>query len=301
LGITSEKKAQAAVTDAIYFLLIVTGLCVFLFAFSNDYGSAVSEQIESQENSEFITNALQTIMHSSVPRNPSNLSDDCSEECCSSLSHNAPCDLSVDLYADPIPEIDRLLAFIKEDFGDDKKLSYKTMYIIHKNIESVMAPKSDSFDYLFYITILGSATGATSNTFVYILFHNPDYSDPDNIVQKDYFCGIPENYFNDPDITENTWDGSAIFENVSLLTARVGETYQSEARLNLGSETDAEAFEPYFSQVNLVVWPSTSLLDYAGGENFTGVSGGTKWCCIEIESPDPSTGIPTGITYGSGC
>ena len=40
-----NTKGQAAVTDALYFLLLVTSLSVFLFGFANSYGNNIKEQI----------------------------------------------------------------------------------------------------------------------------------------------------------------------------------------------------------------------------------------------------------------
>ena len=105
-----NSKGQAAVTDALYFLLIVTGVSILLFSFANSYGNTVREKITSNYNTTFSTDALKTILYSSTPRDPSK-----------------------SLYDDPTRiEVDHLLEVLKEDYSDDGSISCSAKKCLQK-------------------------------------------------------------------------------------------------------------------------------------------------------------------------
>ena len=143
-----ENRGQAAVTDALYFLLIVTSISVFLFSFSNGYGNTVSAQIAQNYNSDFATDALKTILYSSTPRNPDSSIYGLSSEV----------------------EIDQLLAYVKEDYADKRYLTEKTMLILAQDINSIMAPLGDNFDYIFYLSVPRDQEDVRQK-FIFIFFH----------------------------------------------------------------------------------------------------------------------------------
>ena len=90
------QRGQAAVTDAIYFLIVVSFLSVFMFGFSNSYGNNVKEKIYNEYSTSFATSAMKTILYSSTPRDPKK-----------SIYDSAGKD----------DEIDYLLAMVKEDYS----------------------------------------------------------------------------------------------------------------------------------------------------------------------------------------
>lgn len=120
-----DARAQAAITDALYFLTIVAALCLFLFIFATQYGATVGQSIKDRYLEEYEASALKTILYSSTPRDPSQTLDNSRE-------------------------IDFLLAAVKEDFADDSALD-ETKVTLLDNIRLIMNSKSDSFDYIFYI------------------------------------------------------------------------------------------------------------------------------------------------------
>ena len=120
-----NSSGQAALTDALYFLLIVSGLSTMLFFYAGTYGNDVQQRVTDQYIREYTTSALETIVYSSTPRIAGETLDEATE-------------------------VDYLLAAIKEDFADDSKLS-ETKAALSQNIEGVMQPIAGSYDYLFYI------------------------------------------------------------------------------------------------------------------------------------------------------
>jgi hypothetical protein len=119
------QEGQAALTDALYFLLIVSALSTFLFFFAANYGLTVQQRVVSQYWRAYATSALETILYSSTPR----------------ISGQA---------LDQADEVDYLLAAVKEDFADDSEID-ETRGVLAQNIKGIMQPLAGNFDYLFYL------------------------------------------------------------------------------------------------------------------------------------------------------
>lgn len=130
--ISINSKGQAALTDTLYFLLIVTGLCVFMFTFSASYGENISTHISDQYLLDFSSSALKTILYSSTTR-----------------------EYDADLY-DPNSEKDHVLVLLKESYAahansPDEVLDCDAALALADNIRGIMAPVSDAYDYIFYV------------------------------------------------------------------------------------------------------------------------------------------------------
>jgi len=120
-----SQKGQAALSDSLYFLLIVSGLATLLFFFAAGYGSTVEQKVVRQYWSEYNTGALETILYSSTPRIAGQTLENSSE-------------------------VDYLLAAVKEDFADDSEID-ETSAVLAQNISGIMQPIAGNFDYLFYL------------------------------------------------------------------------------------------------------------------------------------------------------
>jgi hypothetical protein len=120
-------KGQAAITDALFFLVIVMGLVSFLFFFTSQYGRTVGEYATSKYGSDYATSALKTVLYSSFSRNEFPLDS-------------------------PEAEVDFLVAAIKEDYADDENINYFKDDLT-SSISSVMKPVNNSFDYFFFIRV----------------------------------------------------------------------------------------------------------------------------------------------------
>ncbi len=236
-------RGQATVTDTLYFLLIVTGLCAFLFIFANQYGLSVADQISRQYYSTYATSALKTILYSSAPRDPAQT-----------------------LY-DPDAEIDHLLAIVKEDYADDETLTITTKKVLAGNIMKIMGPIAPSFDYVFYIFKPDETPPGT----VFVMMHvsQIQYSPspaargfvittPGATPHKDYFC-------------EN-----ATYERLQKMLLSVGSTSLSSSKMELlvqPADPDEEA-KKIMAEVDLAMWPATVPAP--------GVFNEASWSCSEI-------------------
>ncbi|MBU2099872.1 hypothetical protein KKG83_03970 [Candidatus Micrarchaeota archaeon] len=127
-------KGQAAVTDALFFLVIVMGLVSFLFFFTSQYGKTVGDYAVSSYASDYATSALKTVLYSSFSRNDYDL-------------------------LEPEAEVDFLVAALKEDYASDKKIDYFRMEFTSA-VDSVMRPARNSFDYFILIRIETSRTAS---------------------------------------------------------------------------------------------------------------------------------------------
>jgi len=159
-----NQKGQAALTDALYFLLIVSALSTFLFFFAANYGQTMNQRVIEQYWREYSTGALETILYSSTPRIAGQ-----------SLENAA--------------EIDYLLAAVKEDFADDAEID-ETREVLAQNITGIMQPLAGGFDYFFYFYL------PDRKEFAYVLLYTRDAPliedgrvTPGHV--KIYFCKPP--------------------------------------------------------------------------------------------------------------
>jgi hypothetical protein len=127
----NSSRGQAAVTDALFLLVIISSLTGFLFIFAANYGKGISDQVTRNDSFEFVSSALKTIMYQSAPR-------------------DATISLT-DASTDPTKEVDYLMAMLKEDYADDGDITLNTRQNMAKSIYAVMRPVADTQDYIFSI------------------------------------------------------------------------------------------------------------------------------------------------------
>ena len=243
---------QAAVTDSLYFILIVTFLSIFLFGFANSYGSNVREQINGEFSTTFATNALKVILYSSTPRDVT-----------SGLSQNS--------------EVDYLLAILKEDYSDDEAINENERRVLGKTISSILSPIDDTSDYAFYITI------PSERKFVFMYLHLTNfektaysssfqpvaaedgrffaYSADKDKPHTNYFCAIaagsnPADAITIDPPSEVYTDLSA---KIAKLVTNVGPTSQASSSIKLVKEASKGAFDDFKAQVDLVLWDAVWL------------------------------------------
>ena len=294
-----NSGGQAAITDALYFMLIVTGLCVFLFGFANTYGNNANQQIQSNYHSDFATDSLKTILYSSLPRN-----------------------VSQSLY-DPAAtaEIDYLLAYIKEDYADDQYLTMDARTVLANNIRRILSPIKDNFDYMFIIRLPSSSE---KKEFIYIYLKktnfkdvsvvnarfpkyvpleddtgdndNPDDGNPDTKDESVsyYLCGLGNeitDYYEALDkairVDIMRVVGTTNQASSKILLARSNESGFQE--VNEGATSSSSAFPDFRAQTDLILWNATTLRDINDPETFRKA----PWCCIEVQDfkipPDVSS------------
>ena len=221
----NNSKGQAAVTDALFFLLIVMGLVSFLFFFSSQYGRGVSEYAKDRYASDYATSSLKTILYSSTPRNPSQSIDNAEE-------------------------IDFLMAAIKEDYASDGKLDTYGKPL-GENIEMILSPMSKAYNYIFY---LGKISGVETHEFPYVFLHITEFTitGPARRVGEEQISSIDVNYLCSP----------ASKSNIDAFVLKMGATAQSFAQITMPEikEEDGQ-FVPTSTNVivGLAMWTPAKI------------------------------------------
>jgi len=163
MALKMSQKGQAALTDALYFLMLVSIISTMLFFYASNYGLTLQQRVSNQYWREYTTGALETILYSSTPRIAGN-----------SLESTA--------------EVDYLLAAIKEDFAEDGKID-ETGGILKQNIFGIMQPVSGSFDYLFYFYLFDA------KKFPFVMLYTKEAP---QIQEGEVTPGAAKIYFCDP-------------------------------------------------------------------------------------------------------
>ena len=229
-----DRKGQAAVTDALFFLVIITGLSAFLYFVANGYGSTVTSQLSRQFSMDYATAALKTILYSSTPRDPSQ-----------------------SLY-DPDAEIDHLLAFVKEDYADDQEIDVPTQRVLYESVRNILAPIADSYDYIFYIA--KSNVPSTDSPYVYILMHFSKATVEGGSREAKFIPGSPPHedlLCNFPAPTTGTRPLKA--EMLSRLINTIGDSPQSQGKLILMEQAPGEDPRQVSAFSELILWQATLL------------------------------------------
>ncbi|MBI2530456.1 MAG: hypothetical protein HYW05_04920 [Candidatus Diapherotrites archaeon] len=250
-----NSKGQAAITDALFFLLIVSALATLLFLFINQYGIMVSDEVKRSYGTDYASSALKTILYGSVPRNAGEKLADAETQ-----------------------EIDYLLAAIKEDYAyakDDGKqrLSPEMQKTLHSNISAIMKPLSEQFDYLFYVYRIDSPSDA--DEFAYLLLH---ISGCKAEISSSEFCpegeGIHADYLCNP----KTLSGqSAVSSTLDALTMLIPNSAQSVSSILLSKVADsASSPKTVPARAAIMLWPAVYLK-----QNETGDFASAPWNCCD--------------------
>lgn len=177
------ERGQAAITDALFLLIIVSGLAVLMFFFitgtptksnlnpspmdiggggGSGYGVAVNRIAMEYYATDYATSALQTLLYSSTPRH-------------------------VEENLSKAKEIDYLLAFMKEDYANDKKFSDSTKRLILRDLNLIMASSLPTYDFIFIMrTIPPEITGVSEP--VLIILKYTDFDNATGTKRVYYFC-----------------------------------------------------------------------------------------------------------------
>ncbi|MDD3178306.1 MAG: hypothetical protein PHR26_02190 [Candidatus ainarchaeum sp.] len=190
-----RQKAQAAITDALFFLTIIIVLTVMLFKYSASYGDRVDLAINNLYFKEYSNSALKTIFYSEIP-----------------LDYNKNIFES--------EEIDYLMTAVKTDFYPDKHIGSGDLnymfnpidedipnpdvsnpddiakYNLFHTIKSVMMPLP-SYDFTFYLY------NTNDQKFEYIMLKITDFENSENDSNKTYKLndinmGLSKYYLCDP-------------------------------------------------------------------------------------------------------
>lgn len=247
LNFPMGNRGQAAITDALYFLLIVSGLSVFLFVFSMNYGNTVTEKMRNESRAEYAASAFKTIFYSSTPRVAGSPLED-------------------------TLEVDYLLAAIKEDFASNAPIAAanpgqskltRTKVTLANNVAGIMEPIQDSYDYVFYIhheAYAGSGmSGPAGNDtpfgegFAFLMFFLRERNIPaGRLVDPNLMTSTAKIYVCDPGT-------SATRNDIDNLLNQLGSAAHSSSLAQLPVLQPNNLSKQISSQFNLAIWVSTDI------------------------------------------
>lgn len=127
------NRAQAALTDSMFFLAIVAAITAMLFFYMTSYGNNMNTQLDAFYTKDFAADSLKVITYVNVLRDGTELQDFLDGD-----------------YPNESPQFDYLLTLMKEDYSDKQKFSPETISAIALTLNSVLKPFS-SVDYSFYL------------------------------------------------------------------------------------------------------------------------------------------------------
>jgi len=237
-------KAQAAITDAMYFLIVVMALSTLTYVFIVPYGQSVEVHLNKQFRQAYASSALKAILYSSVPRN---LNDDIKSA----------------------KEVDFFLTLLKEDYAEQSALALanqdKTVTPLSDNVKKVLAKNiifamnfvSPSFDYVFFIREVAD-TSATQKI-VFVFFKITTKGENESESQTQYFYCDPLN-----SEEFNTFLSNFFFSSADIVKPSptiIFLPYFRDAS-DLEKAPDAKPVE-----VNLALWTPPTELDISAPEN----------------------------------
>lgn len=167
------RKGQAAITDALFFLIIIVTLSVLMFRYSSTYGNRIEQASSDLYYKEYTNSVLKAIFYVSAP-------------------------LDFDLNLENSKQNDYLMALIKQDFYAHGKLGISDMndleinnyldiakYNLFHTIKATMRPL-ESQDYLFYLyRNESSKDGDYPEGFIYFTIKNTEFTLPDQEESTD--------------------------------------------------------------------------------------------------------------------
>ncbi len=121
-----NRKGQASITDALFFLSIIAIISVMLFGKGLEYGQGAEERLQDVYKTKYTINALKTIMNSSATRDGKTFEQS--------------------------KDIDYYLTIVKEEYYKTSTDGYFTnSKLISSPVIGIMEPYESSFDYIYYI------------------------------------------------------------------------------------------------------------------------------------------------------
>jgi len=235
-----KNKAQAAVTDSLFFLIIIVSLCVLLFRYSSTYGLRVQESISNLYFQEYTNSAMKTIFYTTVP-------------------------LDFDLNLDKPVAKDYLIVAIKQDFfadghigatGSDINALNTTdneniaKFNLFQTIKSIMRPL-DSYDYTFYLLNTGTNISTSTDLFHFFmikktLFSEASDENADYKYQTYYTNEGSQYYLCNPNTTQD----------VISVISKGNKIFSSSVPLNF-KKIDSGGTTNMHLNSTFAIWPAT--------------------------------------------
>jgi len=223
-----DNRAQAALTDSLFFLAIVAAITAMLFFYMTSYGNNMNTQLDAFYTKDFAADSLKVITYVNVLRDGTELQKHIDGD-----------------YAPDAPQFDYLLTLMKEDYSDTQKFSPETVSAIALTLNSVLQPFS-SVDYSFYLL------SESENEFLFLMLsvHTGTLTidDPDN--KKYDFSNVQRVFYSCEPINQDVLS--------KHINSYVGQIDQSKGKISfLDPDVTDSLGRPFI--IGLDVWISKDL------------------------------------------
>lgn len=233
-----SKKGQAAITDALFFLLIIVTLSVLLFRYSSTYGTRIEKASNDLYFKDYTNSVLRTIFYTSVP-------------------------LDFNLDIRQARETDYLMTQIKQDFYADGKIgstdintlgtTYNDIakYNLFHTVKATMYPLK-SHDYVFYLY----DQTQNNDTFFYFMikltnFQCTSISGPTKTMSCSVNPDEPETYY--------LCDPEGGYSQVRSIISKSPTIFSSSVPLSFIKYTSLASEQREFLTIaTFAIWPATT-------------------------------------------
>jgi len=251
-NVFKERKAQAAVTDALFFLTIVAVVSVLLFTNAMSYGKDLMSSSVQYYESTYTISAMKSLYAISVPLE--------------SEKYN-PLENSYN---------DSLMAILKKDYYLDNTLSLSNQLKIMESLKQIMAPVSKNKNYLFYIYVPKNNKGNSEIVFAGFTTYKEKSENGTSSPKIVYLCG--------PNEAKETFMSIEQIQ-AFLKMHMLGQNF-SEGRMSLlYTQTDEDRL--YIASTGLISWTASPDLDMDGNPINEPVNDIIVNCCFYSEDEEP--------------
>ncbi len=172
-----RAEGQAAVTDALFFLTIISVVSVLLFTSAMSYGKGLMESSTEYYENTFTVSALKTLYAVAVPLEP-----DKYDILDSNYNDNLFTVLKKDYFISSVNAA--------ADPAQEAMLDINTQKKLMESLKKIMAPLDKSKNYLFYINIPEDVSGKQKMIFVGLVTFRDKYDSYTGPNPKTtYLCG----------------------------------------------------------------------------------------------------------------
>jgi hypothetical protein len=248
-----ERKAQAAVTDALFFLTIVAVVSVLLFTNAMSYGKDLMSSSVQYYESTYTISAMKSLYAISVPLG---------QDQYNSLENSYN---------------DGLISILKKDYYFDNILSLSTQLKVMESLKQIMAPISKNKNHLFYIYVPQNSQGIGEVVFTGLSTYKEKSENETSSEKIIYLCGP-----NEIKQLSITIDQIQEYLKIHML----GQSF-SEGRMSLLYTKDGSDML-YIASTGLVSWTATHDLDLGGNPINPIVEAIFANCCFYLENDEQS-------------
>jgi hypothetical protein len=264
-----KRKGQAAVTDALFFLMIIVTLAVLMFRYSSSYGERVDQSISDLYFKEYANSAMRTIFYTSIPLNY-DLNYQQGQETdylMTAIKHDYYSDQVIGAEDSDINSLNLVDGAGNLDYGDIVKFN------LYHMIKSIMQPLNN-YDYVFYMYDY-------SEDFIFFVLKLTNFEEETNLSGLPRYRKI---YSIDNETPYNYYLCDPIsYDYVRSTISKANKIYSSSIPMYFQHYTSDESQTNIQVNSTFAIWPATVDISQTGSDD--SLSDIQKLNCVLISDP----------------